>query len=98
MLIPKSVKQKINTTSSTVAEYMGCSNYVPSATYSKLFLSEQGYAVKLPTIKKEHEINIRLLINGRKSRGKKLIHIDIRYFFNKDLFDRGEYNVDYYPN
>ena len=40
-IMSKSVKQKLNTRSSTEAEVAGCSDYLPSAIYSKLFLEAQ---------------------------------------------------------
>jgi hypothetical protein len=39
----KSTKQKLNTKSSTEAEVVGLSDYVPNTSWAKMFLAEQGY-------------------------------------------------------
>jgi len=38
----KSTKQKLNTKSSTEAEVVGSSNYLPNTVWAKMFLAEQG--------------------------------------------------------
>ena len=39
----KSTKQKLNTKSSTEAELIGASNYLPSTIWLKLFMEAQGH-------------------------------------------------------
>ena len=38
-----------------------------------------------------------MLNNGKASSGKRSRHVDIRYFFMKKRFDRGEFQVKYCP-
>jgi len=75
----KSCKQKINTRSSTETELIAVDDILPTVQWAKSFMAEQGY--DLPTEIKED--------NGRLSSGKRTKHLDIRYFFVKDLLDRG---------
>ena len=42
----KSSKQKLNTKSSTEAELVGASDYLPHAIWAKKFMEGQGYALK----------------------------------------------------
>ena len=49
-LMCKSTKQKLNTKSSTEAEVVGLSDYLPNVIWARMFLAEQGY--ELPDKKK----------------------------------------------
>jgi hypothetical protein len=69
-IVCKSTKQKLNTKSSTEAELVGTTDYIPNTIWSKHFLEAQG-----------HKITTNI---GRASSGKLFCHIDIRYFFLKD--------------
>ena len=96
-LMSKSVKQSLNTTSSTVSELVGCSDYIPSAMYANLFLKAQGYEISMSNLHQDNQSTIQLLKNGRASCSKKTRHIDIRYFFMKDKVDKKEFTVKYCP-
>jgi hypothetical protein len=80
----KSSKQKLNTKSSTEAELVGASDYIPNTIWLKNFLQEQGYDIKENFFEQDNESAIRLETNGRASAGSKSRHINIRYFFIKD--------------
>jgi hypothetical protein len=43
-LLAKSTKQKLNTKSSTEAELVGASNYLPHTMWVKIFMEAQGYS------------------------------------------------------
>ena len=64
-VLSKSIKQKLNTKSSTEAELVGTSDYLPSAIYARLFLSEQGYKIKPTVLHQDNESAIKLEQNGR---------------------------------
>ena len=96
-LMSMATKQKLNTTSSTEAELVGCSDFMKSAIYAKLFLAKQGYVIDKATVNQDNESTIKLLKNGRTSCSKRSRHIDIRYFFMKDRIDKGEFDVTYCP-
>ena len=64
-IMSKSTKQQLNTTSSTEAEFVGCSNFITSAIYASLFLSSQGYEMRKTTLHQDNQSTIKLLVNGR---------------------------------
>jgi hypothetical protein len=45
-IMSKSSKQKLNTKSSTKAELVGASDYLPYAIWAKKFLDHQGYTMR----------------------------------------------------
>ena len=45
-IISKSIKQQLNTKSSTEAELVGCSDYLPLTIHARLFLEQQGYKIQ----------------------------------------------------
>ena len=90
-------KQRLNTTSSTEAEVVGTSDYVPKNIWFQLFLEEQGYPIKENVLYQDNQSAIRLERNGRRSCGQASRHINIRYFFVKDRVDNGKLLIEYCP-
>jgi hypothetical protein len=82
--IPKSRKQKLNTKSSTEAELVGASDYLPNTMWVKMFLEAQGYVLEENYLEQDNESAIKMEKNGRSSAGPRSRHIDIRYFWIKD--------------
>ena len=80
----KSSKQKLNTKSSTEAELVGASDYLPNTIWTKHFLEGQGYKLESNIFSQDNQSAIKLEKNGRASAGQKSRHIHIRYFFVKD--------------
>ena len=80
----KSTKQKLNTKSSTEAELVGASDYLPNTIWLKLFMESQGYRMNETVFEQDNESAIRMEENGRMSAGQKSRHINIRYFWIKD--------------
>ena len=80
----KSTKQKLNTKSSTEAEVVGASDYLPNTIWAKMFLAEQGYELETNIFAQDNQSAMRLEKNGRASAGQQSRHINIRYFFIKD--------------
>jgi hypothetical protein len=83
-LLCKSTKQKLNTKSSTEAELVGATDYLPNTIWSKFFLEAQGHGIISNTFEQDSVSATRFEKNGRSSAGKQLRNIDIRYFFMKD--------------
>ena len=83
-LIGKSLKQKLNTKSSTEAELVGASDYLTHTLWVRLFMEAQGYAITENYFEQDNESAIKLEKNGRLSAGPKSRHIDIRHFWIKD--------------
>jgi hypothetical protein len=84
-LICKSTNQKLNTKSSTEAELVGASDYLPNALWVKMLLeAQQGYKIEHNFLEQDNESAIKLETNGKRSAGPKSRHVDIRYFWIKD--------------
>jgi hypothetical protein len=84
----KCSKQKVNTRSSTETEPIAVDDVLPSVQWAKSFMMEQGYNLETE-IREDNRSTMLLMKNGRLSSGKRTKHLDIRYFFVKDLLDRG---------
>ena len=85
MVSHKSSKQKLNAKSSTEAEVIGASDHIAHTVWMKRFLAGQGYRLNKNVFYQDNESAIRLEQNGFGSRGEKSRHINIRYFFIKDI-------------
>ena len=88
----KTNKQKLNTKSSTETELVAASDYIPWTVWITKVLYEQGYGVD-STFFQDNENAIRMEKYGLKSCGDKSRHINIRYFFIKDILDRENISV-----
>jgi hypothetical protein len=97
VFMPKSTKQKLNTKSSTEAELVGASDYLPNTIWARNFLEGQGYDIVENVFYQDNQSAIRLEKNGRASAGQKSRHINIRYFFIKDRISDGDLEVVYCP-
>ena len=91
----KSFKQKLNTKSSTEAELVGASDYIPWTVWISSILKFQGYDVTRSVSYQDNESAIKLEKNGMRSRGDKSRHIHIRYFFIKDILEREEIDLEH---
>jgi hypothetical protein len=96
-LICKSTKKKLNTKSSTEAEVVGASDYLPNTTWVKMFLEAQGYKMQENFFEQDNESTIKLETNGRSSAGPKSRHINIQYFYIKDLTKELEIKIQHCP-
>jgi hypothetical protein len=96
-IMSKSSKQKLNTKSSTEAELVGASDYLPYPIWEKKFLEAQGYTLKENVFYQDNQSTIQFEKNGRKSCGPNSRHIDIRYFFIKDRLDLDAFQVNHCP-
>ena len=73
----KSSKQKLNTKSSTEAELVGVSKYLPYHIWILNFLKCQGYEIKNKILYQDNESTIKMERNGRNSCTGNSRHIDI---------------------
>ena len=90
-------KQRLNTKSSTEAELVGTSEYVPLPIWLDMFMREQGYPLTKSILFQDNESAIKMESNGRDSCTGRSRHIDLRYFFVKNRVDRGELTIEYCP-
>jgi hypothetical protein len=70
--------------SSTHAEMVGVSDYLPNTIWVTHFMREQGYHPLENFLEQDNESAIKLEVNGRTSAGAKSRHLDIRYFWIKE--------------
>jgi hypothetical protein len=96
-VMSKCSKHKLNTKSSTEAELVGASDYLPYPIWAKKFLAAQGYALRENIFYQDNQSTIRFEKNGRRSCGPNSRHIDIRYFFIKDRLELEDIEVQYCP-
>jgi hypothetical protein len=96
-LMCKSNKQKLNTRSSTEAEVVGASDYLPNTLWVQLFMKAQGYPLQKTYFEQDNESAIKLERNGRVSAGPKSRHIDIRYFWIKDRIKSANVDIRHCP-
>ena len=95
--ISASTKQRMNTRSSTEAELVGVDDLMPSILWTRLFLKEQGYAVKENIVFQDNTSAILLEKNGKASSSKRTKHINIHYFFVTDMIKKDMLDVHWCP-
>ena len=95
--IASSLKQKLNTKSSTESELVGTDDMMGGIIWTNYFLKAQGYDFTETIVYQDNRSAILLEKNGKASSGKRTKHINIRYFFIKDRIDNGEIKVEYCP-
>ena len=97
VLYGKSSKQKLNTKSSTEAELVGASDFLPQTIWTKNFIEAQGYKVRNNDFFQDNMSAMKMEKNGRSSVGQRSRHINIRYFFIKDRIASGDINLVHCP-
>ena len=90
-----SLRQKLNTKSSTEAELVGVSDLMPMILWTRYFLEAQGYTVNGSEVYQDNQSAMLLEKNGTASSGKGTRHINIRYFFVADRVKTGEVAIKY---
>ena len=97
MVVPKSTKQKLNTKNSTETEVVGASDYLPWTIWISNFMREQGYDIKQKIYYQDNMSAMKMEQNGISSTGEKSRHINIRYFFVKDVVKREKIDIMHCP-
>jgi hypothetical protein len=92
-----SIRQKLNTKSSTEAELIAVNDVLPQVPWTRYFLQAQGYDVSTSTIFQDNHSAILLEKNGRGSSSKRTRHIIIRYFFVTYRVHNKEVRIQYCP-
>ena len=89
--------QKLNTRSSTGSEIAAVSDELLKALHVQFFMEAQRYPLKENIIFQDNQSAMKLEMNGRKSCSKKTRHVNIRYFQVKDLVEKGDISIHFYP-
>ena len=76
----RSSKQKLIVKSSTEAEIVGTSEYVPYSVWLRHFLEAQGYNISDNILFQDNQSAIKMETNGRRSCTCKSRHVNIRFF------------------
>ena len=92
-----SIKQKLNTKSSTETEVVSVDDVLPQVLWTRYFMDAQGYGVKDSVVYQDNLSAMLLEKNGKGSSGKRTRHINIRYFFVKDRIGNKELSVEHCP-
>ena len=95
--INMSLKQKLNTDSSTASELVAVHQGMPVASWVKLFLEAQGYSIDENVVYQDNQSAILLEKNGKKSSSKRTRHLNIRYFIVTDQVEKGNMSIQYCP-
>ena len=94
-LISSSIKQKVNSRSSTEAELNATDDMIGKIIWMKKFIEHQGFKVKLNVIYQDNKSTMKLINNGKVSSGKRTRHFDIKLFYITDLISRDEVTIRY---
>jgi hypothetical protein len=92
-----STKQKVNSRSSTEAELISMDDIVSKVIWTKLFMQEQGCKIIENIAYRDNTSAMKMEINGKTSSGKRIRHLEIKYFYVTDLIERKEIKVEYCP-
>ena len=87
----------MNTKSSTESDFVGVGDYIPWTVRAKSFLEEQGYILRRNIFNQDNESAMKMESNGRRSAGGKSRHINIIYFFIKDVLKRESKDLMHCP-
>ena len=93
----KSSRQKLNTRSTTESELVGISEYLPYDIWFLLFLEAQGKKIHLNLLFQDNESVTKMANNGRNSCTDNSRHIEIKYFWVKDMVDKRKIRIKYCP-
>ena len=96
-LLSASLRQKMNSRSSTEAECIGVDDAISLIIWTIRFLNEQGYKIEECNVYQDNESAIKPQRNGRWSAGKRSRHLDIKIFYIKDQIDKGLLDVKHCP-
>lgn len=88
-------KQKINTRSSMEAELVAVDNALPHLVWTRYFMIAQGYDIKDIILYQDNLSAMLRTTKGKASNGKRIRHLDIRYFLIKDKVDNGKVWIMY---
>ena len=92
----KSSKQKIKTKSSTEAEVVGISDYLPYNICICLVVGAQRYDIKHNILFQDNQSAINMEKHGKKSCTGKSSHIVILYFFSNDMIENNKIYIACY--
>ena len=94
-IISGSVKQKLNTRSSTEAEIIAVDDFISKVLWTRNFLDMQQFPYRETTLAQDNTSAILLHEKGPQSAGKRMKHLNIRYYFTRDCISHGLLRLNY---
>ena len=91
-----SLKQKVNSRSTTQAELIASDDLIDKVVWIQLFIQAQGFNCKA-LVDRDNTSTLKLEMNGKVSSGKRTRHFNIKYFYITDLIERKVISVQYCP-
>ena len=98
-ILVKVAKQSFVANSSTYAELGAANDAIIPASHQQQILESRGFSgkgIKPGKFKEDNTATIQLMRNGR-SLNAKTKHIKLKYYFIKQYFDNGEFELEYCP-
>ena len=92
-----SIRQKLNTRSSTEAELVGVNDMMGLILWTRNFIEAQEYKVQDNTLYQDNQSAILLEKNGQRSSSKRTRHLEVRYFFVTDNVKRKRLTICHCP-
>ena len=87
-----STKQKLNTRSSTETELVAVHDRLPDIIWTRYFLKWQGYNSEM-ILYQDNMSAMLLEKNGKRSSSKRTKHINIRFYFITDRYEKGDVQI-----
>ena len=95
--VTSSMKQKLNTQSSTETELVAADDFMPIILWTSRFLKAQGHNTADTILYQDNKSAALLEKNGRKSSSKQMKHLNVRYFFITDQIKKKNLSVHVCP-
>ena len=92
-----SIKQRINTRSSTDTELVAADDMMPCICWTNYFLECQGYNINSTIMYQDNQSEILLENNRRASSSKRTKHLNIRYFLSPTKSKRVNFILNIVP-
>ena len=96
-LISGSIRQKLNTRSSTEAELVGADDFMSKIFWTLSFLKSQRLRPGRNILYQDNKSAILLETKGNLSARKRMRHLDVQYYFIEDIVSRGDLHVEHCP-
>ena len=97
MIVTSSLKQKLNTRSSTETKLVAINNTLPLLLWANNFLQSQKYDLKETILYQDNQSAILLERNGHLSSSHQTRHLNAQYFFITNCITKGDLDVRYCP-
>ena len=92
-----STKQKVNSRSSTEAEFIAVDDVISKVLWTRLFLENQGLKIAMNIIYRDNQSSMKMELNGKSSSGKRTRHFNIKYYYITDIIERKLAQIEYCP-